>query len=384
MKLRAKWIVLGLLALLLAAGVARTLSARAAAKDVLEAQLATQKLQASVELGEADVVQARRTELKQVLPIAGALKAVNAALVKARVAGEIQGLNTREGDFVKAGQVLGRIDTTETQARLRQAQQQAAAARAQVDIAQRTLDNNQSLVNQGFISKTALDTSQNNLAAAEATYQAAQAAADVARKSLDDTVLRAPITGQIAQRLVQNGERVAVDARVLEIVDLRALELEAALAAADSVQVQAGQVAQLSIEGLAQPVAARVVRINPSLLAGSRSVLVYLAVDARPDAPGALRQGLFAQGTLATGSVTALALPREAVRTDKPRPYVQQVVDGRVQHQTVSLGASGEQQGLAMVEVAGVAEGAEVLRGAVGALRAGTLVTRAQPVAGQP
>ena len=384
MKLRVKWIVLGLVALLLTAGVARTLSARATARAALDAQLATQKLQASVELEAGDVVLARRTELNQVLPISGALKAVNSALVKARVAGEIQGLSAREGDFVKAGQVLGRIDTTETQARLRQAQQQAQAARAQADIAQRTLDNNQSLVNQGFISQTALDTSLNNLAAAQANYQAALAAAEVARKSLDDTALRAPIDGQIAQRLVQNGERVAVDTRVLEIVDLRALELEAALGAADSVQVKPGQVAQLSIEGLTQPVAARVVRINPSTVAGSRSVLVYLVVNSAEKDKAGLRQGLFAQGSLATGSVTALALPLQAVRTDKPRPYVQQVVDGRVRHQTVSLGASGEHQGVAMVEAQGLAEGAEVLLGAVGALREGTLLTRAKPVAGKP
>jgi RND family efflux transporter MFP subunit len=299
------------------------------------------------------------------------------------VAGEIQGLHTREGDFVKAGQVLGRIDTTETQARLRQAEQQAEAAKAQVDIAQRSLDNNQSLVNQGFISKTALDTSLNNLAAAQANYQAARAGADVARKSLEDTVLRAPIDGQIAQRLVQNGERVAVDSKVLEIVDLRALELEAALGAGESVQVKPGQVAQLSIEGLSQPVAARVVRINPSTVAGSRSVLVYLAVDTKPEAKAALRQGLFAQGALATGNVTDLALPLEAVRTDKPKPYVQQVVDGRVLHQPVTLGAAGERQGVAMVAVQGITEGAEVLLGTVGALREGTLVTRAKAVAGK-
>ena len=380
MKLPVKWIVLGLIGVLLAAGVVRTLGARAAAKEALQAQLATQKLQATMELSASDVVRVQRTELNQVLALSGALKAVNSAIVKARVAGEIQGLNTREGDFVRAGQVLGRIDTTEYQARVRQAQQQAEAAKAQMDIAQRSLDNNQSLVNQGFISRTALDTSLSNLAAAQATFKAAQAGADVALKSLDDTVLRAPVDGQIAQRLVQNGERVAIDARVLEIVDLRTLELEAALSAADSVRVKAGQTATLTIEGLNQPVSARVARINPSTVAGSRSVLVYLSVEATPG----LRQGLFAQGTLAIGRVTALALPLEAVRTDKPQPYVQALVDGHVAHLSVTLGASGERQGVAMVEVQGASDGAEVLLGTVGALREGTQVTRSQAAAGKP
>ena len=283
----------------------------------------------------------------------------------------------REGDFVKAGQVIGRIDTTEYQARLRQAQQQAEAAKAQVDIAQRSLDNNKSLVDQGFISRTALDTSLNNLSASLANFKAAQAGVDLTNKALDDTVLRAPIGGQIAQRLVQNGERVAVDTRVVEIVDLATLELEAALAAGDSVKVKAGQIAQLSIEGLSQPVQAKVARINPSTVAGSRSVLVYFAVAATPG----LRQGLFAQGALRTGQVNALALPLDAVRTDKPQPYVQHIVNGKVAHQTVTPGATGERDGVTMVEIKGLAEGAEVLIGAVGAVREGTLVQRA---AGKP
>jgi RND family efflux transporter MFP subunit len=377
MKLRAKWIVLALIALLLLAGVMRTLAARAAAKAALEAQLATQKLQASAELNAGDVLRAQRIELNQVLPLSGALRAVNSAFVKARVAGEIQSLNLREGDFVRSGQVVARVDSTESQARLQQAQQQAQSAKAQVDIAQRSLDNNQALVNQGFISKTALDTSLNSLAAAQANYRAAEAGADIARKALDDTVLRAPMDGQIAQRLVQDGERVALDARLLEIVDLRALELEAPLSAADSVQVHAGQVAQLNIEGLGQPLPARVARINPSTVAGSRAVLVYLAVTSTPG----LRQGLFAQGTLATGRITALAVPLDAVRTDKPQPYVQHIVGGKVAHQSVTLGARGERQGVAMVAVQGLSDGAEVLLGRVGALREGTLVTRAKAAA---
>ena len=377
MKLPVKWIVGGVVVALLAVGVMRTLSSREAAKQALEAQQASQKQQASVELSAGDVVKMLTVESTQVLPISGALKAVNSAFVKAKAAGELQALSVREGDFVKAGQVIGRIDTTEYQARLRQAQQQAEAAKAQVDITQRSLDNNKSLVDQGFISRTALDTSLNNLSAALANYKASQAGVDLATKSLEDTVLRAPIAGQIAQRLVQNGERVAIDARVVEIVDLGTLELEAALAASDSVKVKSGQVAQLSIEGLSQPVQAKVVRINPSTVAGSRSVLVYFTIAATPG----LRQGLFAEGSLNTGRVVALAIPQNAVRTDKPQPYVQHILNGKVAHQAVTPGATGERDGVTMVEVKGMAEGAEVLIGAVGALREGTLVQRA---AGKP
>ena len=101
----------------------------------------------------------------------------------------------------------------------------------------------------------------------------------------------------VAQRLAQPGERVAVDGRIVEIVDLSRLELEATLSAADSVAVRVGQQAVLRVEGNDRAIAARVARINPSAQAGSRSVLAYLAIDD----PAGLRQGLFAQGTLGTG-----------------------------------------------------------------------------------
>lgn len=369
MKRWLKWIVIGVILALLAAGVLRALSARKAQKAALEAQQVAQKTQATVELTPADLLVVKTLDLSQGLAISGPLKAVNSAVVKARVAGELQGLTVREGDTVKAGQVIARVDSTEFQARVRQARQQAEAAKAQVDIAQRAFDNNRSLVDKGFISKTALESSLATLAGAEASYQAAQAGADVAAKSLDDTVLRAPIAGLVAQRLAQPGERVAIDARVVEIVDLSRLELEASLSATDSLDVRVGQTAQLTVEGASQPLAAKVVRVNPSAVAGSRAVLAYLAMD---PAPG-LRQGLFAQGTLGTGTTRTLAVPLTAVRTDKPQPYVQLLSNGQVVHQTVTLGARGSMDGQDMIGIQGVAEGATVLSGSVGSIRAGTL-----------
>lgn len=364
-----KWMVALLVILVLAAVVGRALVARKAQQQTL-AESSAAKAVPVVELAASDVARAQTRELAQGLPITGALKAVNSASLKARVAGELQGLTVREGDTVQAGQVIARIEATEYRSRLRQAQDQADAARAQIDIAQRQFDNNKALVDQGFISKTALDTSLANLNGARATHLAAVAAADVARKSATDTRLLAPFSGQISQRLAQPGERVAVDARIVEIVDVSRLEIEAALSAADSLDVRLGQEAQLQIEGGTQPVAARVVRINPSTQAGSRSVLVYLGLASTDG----LRQGLFAQGTLGTAKLTTLAVPVSAVRTDKPAPYVQLVDKQQVVHQTVTLGERGEAGGQAMVAVSGVAENSMVLAGTIGTLREGTLV----------
>jgi len=370
MKTWLKWFVLVLVLALLAAGALRLISARQAQKAELAAQQSAAQVPAVLELAAADVLRVQTLELVQSLAIAGPLRASNSAFVKARVAGELQGLVLREGDRVSAGQVVARIDATESQARVRQAQQQAEAARAQVDIARRSFDNNRSLVEQGFISKTAVDTSAASLAAAEASFRAAQAGADLANKALEDTVLRAPMAGVVAQRLAQPGERLAVDTRILEIVDLSRLELEASLSPADSLLVQPGQEAVLSIEGASQTLSAKVLRVNPSAVAGSRAVLAYLAVQSNPG----LRQGLFAQGRLSIGKLQVLAVPLAAVRTDKPLPYVLLIQDGAVVHQTVELGARGEQADQAMVGIKGLPERAVILSGTLGSQRAGTRV----------
>jgi RND family efflux transporter MFP subunit len=376
MKPWMKWTAAAVVATMLAGGTLRTLSARKEKQAALEAQQLSAKTQVSIELAASDLVQAKTITMAQTLVISGSVAAVRTALVKARVAGELRGLTVREGDPVNAGQVLAEIDPTESDARVRQARQQAAAAKAQVDIAQRSFNNNQSLVAQGFISSTALDSSQANLAAAQASYAAAQSGADIATKGLADTVLRAPIAGQISQRLAQTGERVAVDARVLEIVDNSQLELEVSLNAADAMLVKVGQSAELQLEGMGQPVAAKLVRINPSAAPGSRTVRIYLAL-----APNSqLRHGLFAQGNLNLGAISTLAVPLSAVRTDKPQPYVQVLSKGQVQHVSVTIGQRGTLQNQAMVAVTGVPEGSTVIDGSVGAMRAGTLVKSAAVV----
>ena len=322
----------------------------------------------------SDTVIASEQRLVQNLPISGNLKAVNTVVIKSRVAGEITQLSLREGDYVKAGQVVARIDPTEYQRKLRQAEQQADAAKAQVDIAKRQYDNNKSLVDKGFISVTALETSFSNLSGAEATYKAALSGADVARKVLDDAVLTSPISGQVSARLAQPGERVSVDVRLLEVVDLNSLELEATMSPADSIDVRVGQQATLQLEGREQSVTAKVQRINPNVQAGSRSVLVYL----RLDSVSGLRQGLYGQGQLALGQRQVVAIPLDAVRTDKPQAYVQSIDNNKVTHHVVKTGLRGQLLGqtdnTVWVEVNGVPPNSLVLRGTAGALREGLAV----------
>lgn len=363
-------------------------------KQAVESSSASREL--PIQLASQEVLRVEPRQLALTVAVNGVVQAINSAVVKAYVAGELRGLTVREGDSVSKGQQLASVDATEAQARWRQAQQQADASRAQLAIAQRNQDNNAALVQKGFISTTALVTSQANLDSARANLAAAQAAADAARKAVTDAVITSPMNGQIAQRFVQNGERVGVEARIVEVVDPAQLEIMAQLAPADSVQVQVGQTAELQVPDAPRdmpPITTKVVRINPSAQTGSRTVAAYLAVQApektRKDSSQRLlqlRPGLFLHGNIITGNTSELALPLTAVRTDKPVPYVQMLAgrpDLRVIHQTVELGRQTAYEGATWVQILkGLNAGDPVLAGTTGGLREGTLLEiQAKPVA---
>ncbi len=370
MKRALGWAMAALVVLAIALALGRAYTARNAPAPALAASPAA----GQIELAATDVTSIQLMDITQGLRVTGVLKAVNSAIVKARVAGELQMLSVREGDTVTAGQVLAQIDPREFQARLQQAQQQADAALAQIDIAQRQFANNKALVEQGFISKTALDTSLSNLQAAQATHRAALAFADIVRQSLNDTVLKAPIAGQVSQRLAQPGERVGVDARILEIVDLRQIELESNLPSVELPNLKLGQLAQLRIEGAEGRVTGRLVRVNPSAQAGTRTFMIYLRIEQPAGQPQALRQGLFAEGLLNASSTRVLAVPLKSVRTDQVLPFVQLVREGKVHHQTVTLGLRGMADSEEMVAVEGLREGDLLIKGATGLLRQGSKV----------
>jgi RND family efflux transporter MFP subunit len=204
-----------------------------------------------------------------------------------------------------------------------------------------------------------------------ATLQAALAAVELARKARTDATVSAPIAGLIAQRLVQAGERVPVDARLLEIVDLSRLELQASVAPENAGQLLVGATARLEVDGIDGTVAARVLRINPSAQAGSRSVIAYLELEPNP----ALRQGLFARGTIELERRQALLLPLSAVRTDQAQPYALRLDGTQVTQRNLSLGQRGQSGADEVVEVLqGLADGDRVLAGSLGAVRDGATV----------
>ena len=320
-----------------------------------------------------EVLTTEPVELHQTLALSGSLRAVQQAIVKARLAADVREVVAREGEAVKAGQVLVRMDATEYQARVEQARGNLNATLAQRDIANKTRDNNRALLEKGFISRNAFDNAASQLAVAEANVEAARGALDQVKKLLNDTVIRAPITGLIASRSVQPGEKVSPDNRLLEIVNLDLMEMEASVPTNDIARVVVGQQVRLRIEGLPDAFSGRVTRINPGTQPGSRSILVYVQI-ANPQ--HILRVGMFAEAQLSLLTKTnVLALPQSAIHKDSNGATVYVIDNGKLLKAPVTLGIEGRSGETPLVEISGgLAFGAQVVRSDMGNLLQGTAV----------
>lgn len=322
-----------------------------------------------------EVIRLEPTALQRVVPITGTLTATTQTVVKSRVSGDIRDITVREGMSVRAGELVATIDPTEFNLRVSEREAALRSASAQLEQARRTLANNQALLEKNFISQNAFDNARWSVDIASAARDSAQSLLDQARKSLDDTRIHAPLSGLIAQRFVQPGEKVSPDNRILSIVDLSKLEVEAHVPAGEAGSLRNGQRVVMRIEGITDPFEGRVLRINPATQAGTRAIAVYVGLDRSDDR---LRAGLFAQGSLVLETREGvIAVPPAAVRDAAGRRFVYLIERDAIVEREVKLGllddgarAPGGGQGLIEVS-SGLSRGEAVIAINVGLLKPG-------------
>lgn len=325
---------------------------------------------AVLEFAASDLVSAELRPMAPTVQISGTLRPWREATVKAKVAGELQVLSVREGDAVKAGQTIGRIDASDYRARLAGGEADVAAARAALGVADKNQITQESLLAKNFISRNAYDTTTGNRDAAKARLDAARAAADVGRKALADTTLTAPIDGIVSARLAQAGERVPIDGRIVTIADISRLELAASVPPGDAARLAPGAELTLGVDGLdGVPIKGRIDRINPAAAPGSRSIELYAQIDNRD---GRLRGGLFAQGQVVAGaSRDVVAVPVSALREEGGVTVLYVLVADKLQRRQVQKGVS-QADWIAVSE--GLAAGEQVVRYNLGPLKDGSPV----------
>lgn len=200
--------------------------------------------------------------------------------VATKIAGRLAELGPREGDWVEAGSVVGRLDADDLRAQLRAAEAQVVQAQKAVDetragvrkskadatLAGKTLKRSEELVGRGFISRNKLDSDQTGMegamagmaqassrvAEAEAAVATAQARVDSLRATLNDTSLKAPISGRVLYRLAEAGEVLAVGGKALTLVDLSDMYMTVYLPTDKAGQVALGAEARIVLDALAE------------------------------------------------------------------------------------------------------------------------------------
>lgn len=326
----------------------------------------------TLEFSEGDLVRVSARPLAHRIAISGSLAPLVQVTVKSSVAGQVLRVPVREGQAVKAGDILAELDTTDARSRLEAALADQAERRARLDIAARNRDTNQALLGQNFISQNAFDQLQSTYEAAQAAVHWADAQVKLARQSIADAMVRAPMAGTVAKRLVNGGERLAPDAPMMQLVDLSRLELEATVPASDVPQITAGQAVRFTVDGFgARAFAGKVDRINPVTEPGTRAIKLFVSVP-NPDA--SLRGGMFAQGVVTVAeSASAPVIPLGAVFEEAGQTYVFAIEAGKLVKPAVRLGFRDEASDQVEVQ-SGLAVGAIVVKVRMTGLKVGAPV----------
>lgn len=318
---------------------------------------------AALELAAVDVATAEPRVLSRSLPLSGSISPVVQATVKSKVSGDIETFTVREGQDVREGDVIARVDTRNLQAQYDRELAAVDKARADLDLATLNRDKNRSLLEQKYISQNTYETTESAYAASVANFKLAEAQARMMKISLDDAVVRAPFAGTIARRLVQPGEKVSSDSSIVSVVDLRQMLLEAAVPATEIPSVKVGQAVRFKVGGFGErEFTGEVQRINPVTTEGSRAITIYVAVA---NADRALKGGMFAQGELVLSSTQpVLAVPQAAVHSEAGVPFVYTLAGGKIGRVQLTL---GDQTDGAYVEVdSGLKAGERVIIADIG------------------
>lgn len=295
------------------------------------------KAKPALEFTGTDVVRLERRQLQVDVDVTGTVQAISQATVRAKVAAEVKKVMVREGDRVKAGQVVAEFDTSLLRAQLAERRAALASAQANLETAKRTREANAELVKQNFISKNAFDNAEGTFQSQTAAVQQTRAQLEQTEIALADAVVHAPISGTVSKRHVQPGEKVGFDAPLLSIVDLSDLEVAAQTSLADIAKIRPGMPAVVQVEGLPErSFSGAVERINPSAEPGTRSINVYVSLK---NEESVLKAGMFARVRLTLNADReASALPVSAVRGDGANTYVWVIAGGRLDRRPVTTG----------------------------------------------
>jgi RND family efflux transporter MFP subunit len=335
------------------------------------AEVATDAPTPVVEVGRENLVPVTEHEIRTGPLVSGELRAALEATVRAEVGGSVLVAALEEGQPVRQGALLARIEertlgdaVTSAQSGLRSAEQALVVVRREAERAER-------LVKAGAIAERELEAAQNAVTAAEAQVDDARTRLASARKTLDDATVRAPIGGVINKRHVSVGDVVVPGRELYTIIDPSTMRLDASVPSEALPAIRIGALVRFEIRGYPDQVfEGRIQRISPSADPVTRQVPIFVDI---PNTGGRLLAGLFAEGRITEQSRVALVAPVRAVNLEAATPWVVRIREGKVERIDVKIGLRDDQHELLEL-LDGVSKGDQLLVGGAQGLTPGTPV----------
>jgi membrane fusion protein (multidrug efflux system) len=308
--------------------------------------------------------------------VSGALMPEREAAVRAQVGGSVLQTYVDQGQAVRAGQTLARIEAGGLQDVFLSARAGVTAASNNADIARRELARSEKLLAAGAIAERDIEQARRSAIAANAALADARARLATAQKQVGNTVITAPISGVISDRQVSVGDVVQPGALLFSVVDPSSMRLEGSVPAEQLSQVRLGAPVTFMVNGYpGRTFAGKVTRVNPTADPATRQVRIVISI---PNAEGRLVGGLFANGRLASESHSGMIVPASAVDSRSNVPAVYRIKAGKVERVPVQLGLRDD--GAEKIEIAsGVQVGDTLLLGAAQGITAGTIVKVSTP-----
>jgi len=272
----------------------------------------------------ADVVE---QEVDRRVEITGTLAAWEEATISLEAEGPLAEVNADLGDRVTKGAQLAKVAATEYEFRKTQAEADLAAAESDYK-------RNTDLASKNLITQAQLDVSRRSV-------EVARAAAELARKKLNDTVLRAPFDGAVARRMVNKGEYVRTGAPAFVVVRTTPLKFKGDVPERFAADVGRGDPISAVVDSMGgKSLAGRIARIGASVAADSRS----FPIEAEVENPGNLvKPGTFARVTITTkGNLKSLTVPETAVFEFAGTPRVYVVTGDKAAERVVEVGGKSK------------------------------------------
>jgi len=313
--------------------------------------------------------------------ITGSIQPERKADLRAEVSAVVLQVLKDNGEVVRKGDLLVRLDATSIRDSLASAEEAARASAQSAEQAERTFQRLKTLQAQGMSSMQALDDAEVRRNNAQSDLVAAKARVVSARQQSQRTEVRAPFDGVLSDRKVSAGDTAQVGKELLKVIDPTSMRFEGLVSSDRMGEIKPGQSVSFRINGFGQQeFNGKVRRVDASANASTRQVEVLVGFEGG-EMPKV--SGLYAEGLVATGEQKALMLPDAALSKEGDSAYAWRIKNGTLSKVKVTLGERDQRSGDYVV-LAGLTEGDQLLRKPGSTLIDGQKVERAAAPASPP